>query len=343
MGHRKFVGPRHGSLNYRPRKRAKNHNSRMRWSFLKRRSADETNEKPRILGFAGYKAGMSHVIYVENDKNSPYMGLEISKACTIMECPPMVICGIKGYTETTDGLRTVTEAFTGDLNEDLGRLFPFPKEYDADEKIIKFEEKLEICNHFRVLIHTQPRLAAVPKKKPELMEIPVWGGEKEEKFKFLKDHLGKEMRINDIFRPGEYIDVSSVSKGKGVQGPVKRFGIRILSRKTRGPKRAVGSIGPWSPARVMYTVARAGQMGYHQRTEYNKRILKIGTDPKEILPDGGLLNYGAIRGDFILVEGTIPGPRKRLVKMRPGIRQKKLGEREVPEIQFVSLQSKQGK
>ncbi|MHA1145326.1 MAG: 50S ribosomal protein L3 [Candidatus Helarchaeota archaeon] len=343
MGHRKFVGPRHGSLSYRPRKRAQHHNGRMRWTYLKRWKDEDTSAKPRILGFAGYKAGMTHVIYVENNKNSPFLGLEVVKAVTIVDCPPMILCGIKGYKETTDGLQTVTEVWAGELNEDLKRLFPFPKDYDLDKKIKEFEEKSDECSQFRVLMHTQPRLAAPSKKKPELMEIPVWGGSKEEKIKFLKDQLGKEIRVGDIYQAGDHLDIASITKGKGFQGPVKRFGIKILTRKTRGTKRGVGSIGPWKPARVMYTVPRAGQMGYHHRIEYNKRILKIGNDPKEVIPAGGFLKYGVIRGDYLIMEGTIPGPRKRLIKMRHGIRTKKLGERELPDIQFISLQSKQGK
>ncbi|MHC1591463.1 MAG: 50S ribosomal protein L3, partial [Candidatus Helarchaeales archaeon] len=195
MGHRKFVGPRHGSLSYRPRKRARHHNGRLRWGYLKNWSDNDPNAKPRILGFSGYKAGMTHVIYTETDKNSPYVGLEIVKAVSVIDCPPMVACGMKGYEETVDGLRTVTEAWAGELSEDLKRLFPFPKEYNSDKKIMEFEENLDKISQFRILMHTQPRLASVPKKKPELMEIPIWGGSKEEKLKFLKDHLGKEIHV----------------------------------------------------------------------------------------------------------------------------------------------------
>ena len=54
----------------------------------------------------------------------------------------------------------------------------------------------------------------------------------------------------------------------------------------------IGNLGPFSPGYVVSTVPQAGQTGYHQRTEYNKRLLKIGDNPDEINPKGGFLNYG---------------------------------------------------
>jgi large subunit ribosomal protein L3 len=84
-----------------------------------------------------------------------------------------------------------------------------------------------------------------------------------------------------------------------------------------------------------------GQTGYQQRTEPNKRVLKLGEDGGEITPKGGFLHYGEVRNPYILVKGSIPGPAKRLVRIRPAVRQ---GEHKfrVPVIQHVSTQSKQG-
>ncbi|MFX1452139.1 MAG: 50S ribosomal protein L3, partial [Promethearchaeota archaeon] len=187
----------------------------------------------------------------------------------------------------------------------------------------------------RLLACTQPRLASVSKKKPDLMEIKTIAGNYEELIKYAKDTLGNEIRAFDVFSEGQFIDVSAVSKGKGFQGPVKRFGIKILPRKSRKSKRAVGAIGPWRPARVSYTVARAGQMGFHQRIEYNKRILKIGSDPKEINPSGGFVRYGLIKGDYLVLEGSVPGPCKRLIKLRYPLRPKPHLETP-PDIVYIS-------
>lgn len=340
MGHRKQSAPRHGSLAYRPRKRALHTQGRIK-AWPKYEGA------PSLIGYMGYKAGTTHLIYVENRKNCPNFGQEISKVVTILDSPPLIICAVKAYKITYDGLKTIGEAWAGELNEDLLRDFPLPKEYDTDKKLLEFEEKLEPhlksgLLELRLVVHTQPRLTAVPKKKPDLMEIKISGGTFEEQIKYCKDMLGKEARIFDLLKEGQLLDVVGVSKGKGFQGPVKRFGVKILPRKSRKSKRAVGCIGPWSPPRVPYTVARAGQMGFHHRTEYNRRILKLGSDPKEINLKGGFLRYGVVKGDYIVLEGSVPGPPKRLIKIRYALRPK-AGIPEKPEIVYVSTQSKQGK
>ena len=68
----------------------------------------------------------------------------------------------------------------------------------------------------------------------------------------------------------------------------------------------------------------AGQLGFFKRTEYNKRILKIGEDGKEIVPKSGFVNYGIIKGDYVVLEGSGPGPRKRLIVLKSAIRPPKI-------------------
>ncbi|MHA1797346.1 MAG: 50S ribosomal protein L3 [Candidatus Helarchaeota archaeon] len=335
MGHRKFHAPRHGSLAFIPRKRARHINGRIKtWASY--------DGETKLLGFAGYKAGMTHVIYMENKKTSPFYGLERSRPVTILEVPPMIVCAIKAYKKTTYGLKTISEAWASELTDDLKRSFPPPKEYDSDKAVIELEKKIKETDELRLLLHTQPRLTAVPKKKPDIMEIKIGGGSLENQFKYAKDLLGKEIKFSDVFKEGQQIDTIGVSKGKGFQGVIKRYGIKILPPKSRKTVRGVGSIGPWKPSRVSYTVPRSGQMGFHHRTEYNKRILKIGIDPSEIAIKGGIINYGVIKGDYILLEGTVPGNARRLIKMREPIRPKKTIHQDPPELLHISLQSKQG-
>jgi large subunit ribosomal protein L3 len=142
---------------------------------------------------------------------------------------------------------------------------------------------------------------------------------------------------------GELVDILAVTKGKGFQGPVKRFGIKILTRKNNKVKRAVACIGPWHPARVLYTVPRPGQLGFHQRTEYHKRIMVIGENEEEINPKGGFVRYGKVNGDYLLVLGSIPGPKNRLVRIRKTIRPVKAFTVKSPEITFISRESQQRK
>ncbi|MHA1410415.1 MAG: 50S ribosomal protein L3 [Candidatus Odinarchaeia archaeon] len=328
--------PKRGSLAYLPRGRAKSIVGRIRnWP--------DYQGEPKILGLMGYKAGMTHAVIVENKKNSPWYGHEMNVPITIIDIPPAIVCGIKGYKKTYYGLKCVGQVWSKELNEDLRRKITLPKDYDFEKALKKFEEKLSELSEIRAIIHTQPRLSGVPKKKPDIAEFKVGGGTIEEQFNYVKELLGKEIRARDIFTEGSYLDTIAVSKGKGFQGPVKRWGIRILPNKSRKTKRGVGSIGPWHPARVAYTVPRAGQMGFHQRTEYNKRILKIGEDAKEIMPKGGFINYSPIKRDYMLIQGTIVGPKKRVIKLRFPIRPTKEATEKPPEVVHISTSSKQGK
>lgn len=93
----------------------------------------------------------------------------------------------------------------------------------------------------------------------------------------------------------------------------------------------------------MWTVPMAGQMGYHQRTEYNKKILRIGDakDAGDINPAGGFVKYGLVKNDFIMVKGSLPGPSKRLVMLRKAVRPHGKHD-DAPEISFISTASQQG-
>ena len=156
----------------------------------------------------------------------------------------------------------------------------------------------------------------MPKKKPDMAEIEVGGGTVQSSSSTQRVFLEKTVTPAEIFKEGQFVDIASVSTGKGWQGPVKRWGVTILQAKGRKTKRGVATLGPWNPHHVMYSVARAGQMGYHQRTEYNKRILKIGKDGKEITPKGGFLRYGLVHGPYVLLDGSIAGTEKRPIRLR---------------------------
>ena len=85
-------------------------------------------------------------------------------------------------------------------------------------------------------------------------------------------------------------------------------------------------------------------MGYHKRTEFNKKVLKIG-DASEVdlvNPDGGFIKYGLVKNDYVLVKGSLPGPTKRLVILRQAIRPKKADDAAAPQINYISTSSKQG-
>lgn len=339
MGHRSKNAPRHGSLRFMPRKRASKVKGRIRnWPNLQ--------GDLRFLGFAGFKVGMTHIAFVEDQKTSPFFGKELMKAVTIVETPPIVMFGIKIYKRNEYGLFCVGEILAKKFKNELSRkiVLPNSENYDYNKKLKDLNSAIDENTEIRCLFHTQPYLVSVPRIKPDIFEIKVSGGaDNKEKFKYALNYLGKELRIRDIFQEGELIDVIGVSRGKGFQGPIKRFGVRILQRKSRGTKRGVGCIGPWHPARVMYTVARAGQMGFHQRVEYHKRIMKISENGEEINPKGGFLKYGLVKSDYIILLGSIPGSKKRLIRLRMTIRAKRKFIVSVPTITYVNRQSQQKK
>src|SRR3569833_1544514 len=103
MSHRKFERPRHGSLGFLPRKRAKHHRGRVR-SFPK----DDPSKPPHLTAFLGYKAGMTHILREVNKPGSKVHQKEVIEAVTIVETPPMVIVGVVGYIETPRGLKALT-------------------------------------------------------------------------------------------------------------------------------------------------------------------------------------------------------------------------------------------
>jgi large subunit ribosomal protein L3 len=196
----------------------------------------------------------------------------------------------------------------------------------------------------RVLVHTNPTLVSgIPKKVPEIMEMPINGGSMNDRLSFAQTLLGQQVPISSVFELGDLMDTSAVTKGKGTQGPVRRWGIALAKRKhaRTGKVRHVGNLGPWHPAHISWRVPQLGQMGYHQRTEFNKRLMFIGTDGSKITPDGGFPGYGVVKNQYILIKGSVPGPVKRLVRMRHAMRPGKNFVK-APELLHVSQESKQG-
>lgn len=332
---RRVHRPRRGALAYSPRVRAPRPFAHVR--------AWPESDSPCLQGIVGYKAGMLHVFMVDDRKSSVTAGQEISVPATVLEVPPLKIVAVCLYRKTPRGLRCIGTVWTNELPKEIFRRIPAPKKLDPAKGIEKYQECIDkkLVDEVRVLACTQPVKSNMPKKTPEIAELRVGGASVEERWNYAKEILGKEVRASEVFREGQLADVLAITKGKGFQGPVKRWGVKILPRKEEGGRRQVGTLGPWVPPRVMWTVPSAGQMGYHQRCEFNKRILKIGSNGKEVTPRGGFLRYGEIKGDYIILAGSVPGPTKRLVHLRQPIRPTVIGARP-PTITYISTRSPQG-
>lgn len=333
MGRRKKKAPKRGSLGYLPKARASGWTGRIRYW-------PEVTGDPRLLAFLGYKAGMTHFITIDQLEGSLTFGKEISVPVTILETPPLIICGIKIYEKKNRNLRSIGEAWTANVPKEFGRLITIQKDVDEQESLKKIETQLDKVSEVRVIAGTQPRLTSTGQKKPKLFEIKIGGGNSKDQFEHAKNLLGKELKSSQVLKEGNSVDVIAITKGKGIQGPVKRWGVKRLLHKSRKTVRGVGSIGGWTPNFVMYSVPRAGQMGFFQRTEFNKQIVKIGEDPKEVSPSSGFLNYGNVKSQYVMIKGSIPGASRRLVIMRAPARVKRIEP--PPKIEYLSLESKQG-
>jgi len=320
--------PRSGSLQFWPRKRAKRAYARTR-TFL-------DVKEPGLTAFAGYKIGMTHIMAIETNKHSPRKGEEISIPVTLIECPPLKIASVRLYKKNNGKNQVVKEILLQKKDKNLSRKLKPSKKSNADLTKISPENYEDL----RVLVYTQPSLTSLNKKKPELFEVGL-GGNFEDKLNFVKENKDNELNIDSVFKEGAYVDLKSVTKGKGFQGPVKRFGISIRQAKSEKSIRNPGSLGPWQgQGGIMWRVAHAGKMGYHQRTEYNKQILKYVTDAKEITPKGGFLKYGVVKNPVILIRGSVGGSRKRLIIFQKSQRIKK--QAQLPTTESISLESKQG-
>ena len=113
------------------------------------------------------------------------------------------------------------------------------------------------------------------------MEIQVNGGDIPAKVDFGYGLFEKPVEIGSIFEQDEMIDVIAVTKGHGFNGVTARWGTKKLPRKTHKGLRKVACIGAWHPSHVQWTVARAGQMGYHHRTSVNHKIYRMGKGDDE--------------------------------------------------------------
>ncbi len=313
-------------MQFWPRQRASSLAARVRtWAQIK-------DVKP--IGFAGYKAGMTHVVIADDRPNSITKGEEIPFPVTVIECPPMKVIGVNFYANNYDGKQLATSILAPSLDNNVSRAFPLPKVAKSIDSV-----KLDNISDIRLLTATQPHLINF-KKTPEIIELAIGGAKMEEKLAYAKGVLGKDINLSDVFVEGNQADVHSVTTGRGNQGPVPRFGVDIRSHKSQKTIRGPGSLGGWGSNRS-WSVAHSGQHGLHLRTEINKWLLKIGTNPAEINVKGGFKRYGVINANYALFKGSIGGPSKRLITLTHPVRANYKLPKKAPAITYISLTSKQ--
>jgi large subunit ribosomal protein L3e len=333
-----------------------------------------------LTAFLGYKAGMTHVVREVERPGSKSHKKEVVDAVTIVETPPMMVVGVVGYIETPKGLRAFKTLWAEHLSEECRRRYyknwykskkkAFTKsslkwQDDAGKKEIErdFNKLKRYCAVIRVIAHTQMKLMNHRQKKAHIMEIQLNGGTVPQKVDWAREHMEKAVPVHNVFSCDDMIDVIGVTKGKGFKGVTSRWHTKKLQRKTHKGLRKVACIGAWHPSRVSFSVARAGQKGYHHRTEINKKIYRLGQGvhtkdgkviknngstehditEKTITPMGGFPHYGEVNNDFVMIRGCCVGPKKRVVTLRKSLLvQTKRRALEKINLKFIDTASKFG-
>lgn len=326
--------PRRGSLGYSPRVRSARPVPRVR-------SWPPGPKQPQLEGFAGYKVGMTHAFIVDYRKRSTTAGQEVSVPVTVVEVPPIRVIAARIYRRDPYGARVAAEVWAGTPVEELERrIVSHPESPPEARSRFSTAEGDEV----RLLVHTQPHLiTGVGSKVPSLFEVRVSGEKFSDRRAFALEQLGKELSVDQLAKEGEFLDVLGITKGKGFQGHIKRWGVKLQPRKNSKHRRMIGTLGPHNPSFVTYRIPQSGQMGYHRRTAYNIRVLKIVKDPRaeSVTPLGGFLHYGELRSPCVLLHGSVPGPAKRLLRFRLPIRSH-IASVEKVDVRYLSTRSKQG-
>lgn len=206
---------------------------------------------------------MSGIIGKKIGMTSVYSADGRNVACTVIEAGPCVITQVKN--EETDGYKAVQLAY-------------------GERKEKNTPNALK--GHFK-------KANTTPKKN--VVEFRDF----REEFEGMVA-LGNEIKVEDVFKEGDFVDAIGTSKGKGFQGVVKRHGFGGVGQATHGQHnrmRAPGSIGGASyPARVFKGTRMAGRMGNDRVTVLNLEVMKV-------VPEKNL----------IVVSGSVPGSKNSIV------------------------------
>lgn len=297
--------PRFGSLQFYPRKRANRFLPSVNWSAVKTKQGDQS-----VLGFITYKVGMASAIVKDNTPDSMTKGKRIVVPVTVLEAPNMKILSVRFY---KFGIPVKDVVVSND--KELKRIVRVPKSLKPLESEIPKE-----YDDLRVIAFSIPKQTSI-KKAPDLIELAVNAPDVSKKLEFVKSLVGKEISLKEFLSKYELLDARGLTKGKGLEGAVPRFGITLKSHKAEKGRRRAGSLGPWHPMRVIFRVPQAGQLGMFSRTVYNIKLISSGNiKEKNINPKSGFKNYGVIQSNYILVKGSIQGPKKRQVLLTPAQR-----------------------
>ncbi len=300
--------PRAGSLQYWPRKRIYDFLPSVNWDVIRGKG---------LKGFIAYKVGMASSYVKDSTSNSLTKDKKMFIPSTILEIPPMKIFSVRFYKNN----KVVNEVLNPNVSKELKHVLKLPKSYSK-----KIEDAKDY-DDIRLIAYSEVEKTGI-KKTPDLTEIGL-GGTLGEKLAFVKDKLNKEILFSDIFKDIKLVDVRGLTKGRGLAGPMKRFGIKRRQHKSEKGVRRAGTLGPWHPAHVVFRVPLAGQLGLFTRVAYNSKVLASGKiQEKDINKKEGFMHYGKIKTEYLILKGSVQGPAKRQLlltqPLRPTRSQEKL-------------------
>ena len=277
-----------------------------------------------------------HSISVDDREKTPNFGKPLFNPTSVLAVPDASVIGMRLYGRENGADKAVGEVYAKTLPKGIDKKSSVEPEKFAES----WKAKLSNLTRVAAIVSILPRDSGLSQKEPLIFEVGVGGGDLAAQFDYITKLVGKGVKFSEVFKAGAYVDVIGITKGKGFEGPITRFGVKRKQHKSRKSVRAVGVIGPWHPAAVMYTVARAGQHGFHQRTETGKRILSI-SNPKDvpITPAGGFMHFGDVKTDYALLRGTVPGSNRRVVLVRHPARPQ---TRKTAPVQLLELSTRVG-
>lgn len=294
--------PRFGSLQFYPRKRAAKFLPSVNWNTFGSLPLKEEG----LLGLIAYKVGMATAVVKDSTEKSMTQGKKIALPVTILEVPNMKIFSVRFYKNNIP----IKEVIVSNDRE-LKKIVRVPKILKAfDAEVPKDYDNIS------VIVYSIPKTTSI-KKTPDIIGLGI---NAKDKLTFVKGLIGKEISMKDVLK-FDLFDVRGLTKGKGLVGPVKRFGLGLKGHKSEKGVRRPGSLGPWHPARVTFRTPMAGQMGMFSRLHYNIKSINFGSiGEKDINTAHGFKNYGKIKTNYLIVKGSIQGPVKRQVLLTPSVR-----------------------
>jgi len=265
--------------------------------------------------------GMATAVVKDNSPDSMTKGKKIALPVTIIETPNMKIFSVRFY-KNGKVMKDVVVS-----NEPiLKRIVKVPKEIKPLESQAPKE-----FDDIRLVVYSIVKSSGI-KKTPDIIEFAIHAPNKLE---FAKSMISREITIKDFIHSG-LVDIRGLTKGHGLTGPVKRFGITLKQHKTEKGVRRPGSLSPWHPARVTFRTPMAGQYGCFSRVHYNYNVLSSSSiSEKDINPKQGFMHYGKIKSSYLLVKGSVQGPAKHQLLLTFSFRPTKHTSKKKYELQEV--------